>query len=102
MNISNIYAGQCHLRNMEQIEGLVSSIKNNEWIPPIILIENKNGIIWAVNGHHRLLAYILSEREFLFDHEYLLIQASYNYKHLFKMDIIIEGYHEWKKFQWEN
>lgn len=95
LEIFNIYASQHQLRNIEQIEGLVCSIQKQENIPRITLIENENGKIWVVNGHHRLVAYILCGRYVLYDHEYLLIPASYNYSHIYTMDIILDFYENW-------
>lgn len=74
MDIQKIWISQRNLRRKNQIENLVLAIKNDCYLPPIVLFETSDGEVQLEDGHHRLIAYWISGRKFLNDDEFILIQ----------------------------
>lgn len=73
MDVTQVYVTQRKLRNPEQVAGLVESICNGDYIPPVLLSEAEDGSIQIDDGHHRMVAYWLSGRVKLHKHEYILV-----------------------------
>jgi hypothetical protein len=75
MNILNILVTQRRLKRLEQVDGIVKSIQNNEYIEPIDILQGVDGTLVCEEGHHRLAAYYLAGKEQLEDFEYNLLYA---------------------------
>lgn len=70
--INSIIPMQRCLIRARQIPGIMNSIKNEEYIEPILLLSSKNKIFLR-NGHHRLEAYKRCGRTYLKDCEYFMV-----------------------------
>lgn len=75
MEIRKLYSTQRSLKRRKQIEGLIQSILNEEYIEPILLSQNDVGTIQVENGHHQIAAYYFAGGEELKEWEYFPIQG---------------------------
>lgn len=75
MKIETIKVTQRKLKRKEQLQDLIKSIQNNEYIEPIILHKQPDDSVHCIEGHHRLIAYYLAGKHELEDYEYELILA---------------------------
>ena len=73
MDITELFVSQRKLRHPGQIPALVQAIRDGDYIPPIRLAEDEDGLIQVDDGHHRIVAYWLSGRTKLERYEYTLI-----------------------------
>ena len=77
MELKNIHVGQSKLRNPGQLPEMVTTIQEGGALPPILLAETEDGVIFIQDGHHRSVAYLLAGRESLQWGEYLLLQVEH-------------------------
>lgn len=75
--IENIYITQKSLKRKHQIEGMIQSLKDGNFLPPIVLIENENGEIQVQDGHHRLMARYLFGQKFLEPQDYIFVRKEF-------------------------
>jgi hypothetical protein len=73
MDITTLFVSQRKLRQPEQLPALIQAIRDGDYIPPIRLSEAEDGTIQVDDGHHRIVAYWLSGRTCLKQHEYVIL-----------------------------
>lgn len=73
MDLSILFVSQRKLRSPGQLRALISSILAGDPIPLILLSEDDDGSVQVEDGHHRAVAYVLSGRERLETHEFILL-----------------------------
>jgi len=80
MNISNIFTTQRKLKRIDQLPALLKTIEEGGVVPPLRLSEFEDGSIQLEDGHHRFMAYWLSGRQELEEHEYELTYKDENHR----------------------
>lgn len=90
--IKDIYTTQKNLKRASQIPELLNAIKSNEYVEPITLAIARDNKIQVENGHHRLIAYILSGKQYLTKEEYNLILFSKRPKFFTIFNLIPKNY----------
>ncbi len=77
--IKDLWVSQRRLRNPEQVDGMVRELEDGGFLPKITLVRAEDGQVQVHDGHHRVVAYVLSGKFRLGWGEYTLLeQDDYN------------------------
>lgn len=75
MQISEIRMSQRRLRSVEQLTGMIRTLRDGGSLPRILLFRDEEGFVQVGDGHHRLSAIWLSGRTTLREDEFLLVES---------------------------
>ena len=62
ISLDKLMVSQWNLNRVDQIKGIIDSIKNGEYVDPINVSELGDDIFRIEDGNHRAVAYFLSGR----------------------------------------
>ena len=74
MQIKDIWMSQRKLRNVAQIPAMQQEIVNGGFLPRIRINRDTDGSFQLEDGHHRLVAYWISDIRELTPDDYLLLE----------------------------
>lgn len=83
MKLKQLFVCQRKLRNVNQIPLMLKAIADDDYLPPVRIAEFEDGTLHIEDGHHRCLAYWMSGREELEDHEYDLVLKDFQDRNRF-------------------
>lgn len=82
IDIAKLKTTQHKLSRARQIPGMVEEMEQDGCVERVQIARLTDGTLVIENGHHRLVAYWLSGRRFLYKHEYMLVERDFSHRRI--------------------